>query len=199
VAPGCLLSVMQYLSTSDIEKRLSYILESPKDQGALKMIVSRPKTNERRILDSSLISQERGVEGDNWSIGCWKSLPNGAPHPDVQITITNYRVLEVLAECDEKRALAGDNLYVDLDLSDRNLQTGDCLRIGDAVIEITSVPHNGCAKYKQRFGSDALAYVNSPRGKELHLRGIYAKVVRDGIIRSGDTIEKSDCPTSERS
>ena len=83
-------------------------------------------------------------------------------------------------------------MYVDFDLSDGNLQAGDCLSIGDALIEITDVPHNGCAKYRQRFGSDALAYVNSPRGKERHLRGIYARVVRDGIITSGDTIEKSN-------
>jgi len=183
------INFMSHISTEELDARLEYISDAPKDRGELKMIVIRPRTNEREVLNTCHLSSEKGAEGDNWADGCWKKLPDGNPHPDVQLTLMNYRVLEVIEASDEKRALAGDNLCVDLDLSDVNLQRGDRLKIGDSIIEISAVPHNGCRKFQARFGADALAYVNSSRGKELHLRGIYARVVKDGVVTVGDAIE----------
>jgi hypothetical protein len=181
---------MKAISREQFESALRYVLDAPKDGGVLKLIVIRPHTGEREVLESCELSLQYGAKGDRWAHKCWKSLPDGSPDPDVQIAVTNYRVLELLADTDERRALAGDNLCVDLDLSDANLHTGDRLNIGKAILEVTAVPHSGCGKFKERFGEEALAYINSPLGKSLHLRGIYARVVKDGVVCVGDSIAK---------
>jgi hypothetical protein len=181
---------MSHITRRQFEERLEYILNAPKDSGTVKMIVSRPETNERTILDVCDLTSKGGTAGDNWAKGCWKTLPDGSPHPDVQISMMNYRVLEVIEEIENRRALAGDNLCVDLDLSDDNLKTGDRLKVGEAIVEVTDIPHNGCQKFKERFGADALSYINSESGKRLHLRGIYVRVTKDGIVRKNDSIEK---------
>ncbi|MCH6259429.1 hypothetical protein MLD52_22935 [Puniceicoccaceae bacterium K14] len=155
-----------------LESQIEYIRNAPKDNGLVKMIVIRPKKDERQTLKECYFSFKGGVEGDNWALGCWKSLPDGSPHPDVQVSITNSRVLETIEPSENRRALAGNNLVVDLDLSDESLKPGDKLHIGDAVLEITDTPHNGCKKYQDRFGAETLKFVNSKTGKQLHLRGI---------------------------
>jgi hypothetical protein len=184
------VDVMNPKSIQDIEARMQYLLEAPKDRGTLKMIVIRHSSNERREVASCRVSLKGGADGDHWAQGCWKSLPDGSPDPDVQLTLMNYRMLEVLSEDASRRSLAGDNLCVDLDLSADNLKAGDRLAIGGAILEITAEPHNGCKKFKERFGADALVAVNSEQGKALHLRGIYARVVRDGAIHVGDEVAK---------
>ena len=182
---------MAHLTASDFQEKLPVILNAPKDKGVLKMIVVRPRENERTILKTCALSAAKGVHGDNWAEGCWKTLPDGSPHPDVQIALMNYRVMEAIEDDHERQALAGDNLYVDLDLSETNLSSGDRLSIGSAILEITDIPHNGCGKFKQRFGEDVLKIINSAPGKANHLRGIYAKVVKDGIVSVGDMVEKT--------
>jgi len=102
----------------------------------------------------------------------------------------NSRVIDLIAQTRDRWTLAGDNLYVDMDLSEENLPVGQRLSLGNAILEITSIPHNGCGKFKARFGADALQFVNSPLGKQLHLRGIYAKIVQAGKIKTGDRLIK---------
>jgi len=178
------------LSEAQLNLGLDHIQNSPNDDGVLEMIVIRPGENERVVLDKSLVSSKLGVHGDNWAIKCWKTLPDGSPHPEVQIAITNSRSIGLLAQDKARWSLAGDNLYVDFNLSDENLRAGQRLAIGTAILEITTHAHNGCKKFNARFGADAVKFVNSPIGKKLHLRGIYAKVVQDGVIQVGDRIRK---------
>jgi MOSC domain-containing protein YiiM len=136
------------------------------------------------------LSPEGGVHGDNWAKGCWLSLPDGRPHPDVQVTIMNARAIALIAQDEARWPLAGDNLIVDLDLSADNLPAGTRLRVGSALLEITAVPYKGCRKFATRFGVDATRFVNSREGTRLHLRGIYARIVAPGMIGVGDAIEK---------
>jgi MOSC domain-containing protein YiiM len=108
----------------------------------------------------------------------------------MQLNIMNARVIELLAQDKDRWALAGDQLFVDLDLSESNLPIGTRLSIGAAVIEVTPPPHTGCQKFSARFGPDAMMFVNSPEGKQLHLRGINAKIIKSGFIRVGDAVQK---------
>jgi MOSC domain-containing protein YiiM len=179
-----------HLTLDQLNTGLSVIRQSPADKGVLKAIVIRPATEERASLTECEISPELGVHGDNWAKGCWMSLPDGRPHPAVQIAIMNARTIDLIAQDEDRWSLAGDNLYVDLDLSNENLPCGQQLCVGSATVEITGVAHNGCNKFIQRFGADAVKFVNSELGKALHLRGIYAKVVQAGVIQVGDVIEK---------
>ena len=183
-------TILQHLTTEQLHDGLPFVQQSPKDHGMLKALVIRPAINERISLRRVEISLEDGVHGDAWARGCWKKLPDGNPHPDVQISITNARFIDLIARDESRWSLAGDNLYVDFDLSDDNLQPGQHLAIGTAILEITAVPHNGCKKYAQRYGQDAVRFVNTPLGKSLHLRGIYAKVVQAGVLTVGDVIRK---------
>ncbi len=180
----------RHLTLEELQAGLPAIRQSPCDDGILAAIVIRPKTNQRTSLQQCHVSPELGAHGDHWAKGCWKSLPDGRPHPDVQIAIMNARAIALIAQSNDLWPLAGDNLFVDLDLSGENLSAGQRLAIGSAVLEVTGVPHNGCKKFARRFGEDAVKFVNSREGKQLHLRGIYAKVVQAGVVTSGDGIKK---------
>jgi hypothetical protein len=118
-------------------------------------------------------------------------MADGSPHPDMQLNIMNSRVIALVAGARERWPLAGDQLYIDLDLSDDNLPPGTRLVLGRAVIEVTRQPHTGCHKFLARFGAGALKFVNSPAGRKHHLRGINAKVVQPGVIRLGDLATKA--------
>ena len=150
----------------------------------------RPKTDARVSLQRCGLSPDGGVHGDNWAKGCWMSLPDGRPHPDVQVTIMNARAIALIAKDEARWPLAGDNLLVDLDLSEGNLPPGTRLSVGSALLEITDVPHKGCKKFAERFGVDATRFVNAREGLRLHLRGIYARIVEPGVVAVGDAVTK---------
>ncbi len=173
---------MKHLTTAEIEKELNEVLESPTDDGVLNLIVRRPKENEREVLETGELDIEKGLVGDDW-------LTRDGNF-DTQLTIMNSRIAALLAQDESRRELAGDQLFIDLNLTDENLPHGTRLAIGSAIIEITKQPHNGCKKFVERFGLDAMKFVNSPIGKQFHLRGIYARVIQSGAIRQGDTVKK---------
>ena len=177
-------------TAGELRAALPHIEAAPKDAGEVMLIVSRPKKGERRILDSAGLTLAKGVEGDHWSAGCWRTTDDGRPHPDVQICIMNARSIEAIAGGPENWAAAGDNLFVDMDLSPANLPPGTCLAPGTAEIVITPEPHNGCAAFIARYGRDACVFVNTGRGKELRLRGIYGRVTKDGTVRRGDRMTR---------
>jgi MOSC domain-containing protein YiiM len=159
------------------------VRQSPSDTGLVELIVRRPSVGEREVLDVAELDLEQGLVGDRW----WASAPTDA---STQLTLMNARVIALIEPDRERWPLAGDQLYVDLDLSSENLPAGARLELGSAVIEVTDVPHTGCAKFTSRFGSDATRLVNSREGRGLRLRGMNARVIAPGLVRLGDAIRK---------
>ena len=178
------------LTTSELEQGLDDILASPRDGGAVELVVRRPAVDERDVVQEGLLDVEQGLVGDNWLARGSRHMPDGAADPAMQLNIMNARVARLVAVDPERRALAGDQLYVDLDLSSDNLPPGTRLSVGEAIIEVTEPPHTGCKKFAARFGVDAMVFVNSGLGKTRNFRGINAKVVRSGKVRVGDIMAK---------
>jgi MOSC domain-containing protein YiiM len=181
---------MQHLSMAELEAGLDHIRESPKDNGTLMMIVRRPKVDEREALDEGELNTVEGLAGDTWKARESGHPSDGSVDTDTQIAVMNARTIALLAQDKERWSLAGDQLYIDMDLSTDNLPPGTRLALGSAVIEVSAVPHTGCKKFSSRFGVEAMKFVSSPEGKQLHLRGINAKVAKAGRIRVGDVLRK---------
>jgi hypothetical protein len=180
-----------HLTLEELEAGLDSIRQSPKDNGVLKFIIRRPQEGKREILAEAELHLVHGLVGDNWKIRGSTKTPDGSAHPDKQLNIMNSRAIALMARIPERWPLAGDQLYIDLDLSADNLPPGTRLKLGEAIIEVTAEPHTGCRKFLARFGRDAVKFVNSPLGKQLHLRGINAKVIQPGVIRLGDIVTKT--------
>lgn len=178
------------LAMEVLEAGLPHVREAPKDDGVLRLIVRRPAVDAREVLEEGELSLEEGLVGDTWRIRASSRSHDGLAHPDMQLNVMNARVAALVAQQANRWALAGDQLFVDLDLSGNNLPAGTRLAIGSAIIEVTEQPHTGCGKFVARFGLDAMKLVNSPLGRSLNLRGICAKVVRPGTIRVGDVVSK---------
>jgi hypothetical protein len=180
------------LNTAQISFGLPDVMASPNDQGRLEVIVIRPAAAEREHRQQVSISTERGVEGDRWLSSSWLKLPDGRPDPRVQVSLMNARLLRLISGGDEHwMRMAGDNLIVDLNLSEDNVRAGQRLAVGEVILEITEVAHNGCGKFLARYGKDAVRFINSVEGKRLHLRGLFARVVSPGIVRIGDRVRKA--------
>ena len=181
---------MNHLMMAELQAGLEKMRQSPKDAGVLELIVRRPKTGAREILEEGQLDVIDGLVGDNWRTRGSFLTTDGAAHPNMQLNVMNSRVIALVAQHPDRWPLAGDQLFVDLDLSAENLPPGTRLALGSAVIEVTKQPHTGCAKFVERFGLDAVKFVNSDDGKRLHLRGINARVVLPGVIRVGDIVKK---------
>lgn len=184
------MSKAKHLTMAELEAGLDAIRNSPKQEGVLELVVCRPQVGEREILETGKLDITQGLVGDNWATRGSTRTSDGSAHPDMQLNIMSSRAIALISQSKERWSLAGDQLMVDLDLSAENVPTGTRLALGSAVIEVTDQPHTGCDKFAARFGRDALTLVNSPVGKELHLRGINAKVIQPGIIRVGDAVTK---------
>src|ERR1700759_3262327 len=182
--------MMNHATKEELEAGLSAIRQSPKAEGALRLIVRRPAPDIREVLHVGRLDSVEGLVGDTWRTRGSSRTPDGSSHPDMQINIMNVRVIALLAGNEERWPLAGDQLYVDLDLSQENLPPGTQLCVGTAVLEVTDQPHTGCKKFSARFGLDALKLVNTPEGRQMNLRGINAKVIQGGMIRVGDQMKK---------
>jgi hypothetical protein len=178
------------LNTEELEQGLDNILQSPKDGGSLDLIVRRPAVDEREVVAEGRLDTEEGLVGDNWKARGSRHMPDGAADPEMQLNIMNARVVSLVADNPDRRDLAGDQLYLDMDLSYDNLPPGTKLELGDAIIEVTEPPHTGCKKFAARFGKDAIVFVNTGMGKKLNFRGINAKVIKSGDIKAGDVARK---------
>lgn len=174
-------------TTAELEARLDDILAAPKDGGPIEMIVRRPGENQREIIDSGELTTGSGLVGDNW---IQRVDENGQPHRAAQLTLMNSRVTDAVAVTRDRWPLAGDQVYVDMDISRENLPPGSRIQVGSAVVEISEVPHTGCAKFASRFGKEALRFANVGIGRENRFRGVNAFVVESGSFRVGDKITK---------
>lgn len=179
------------MSTIELEQGLPVVLASPRESGALEAIFVRPVTNERLALTEASLTPAGGIEGDRWLTDSYYRLPDGGSDPRCQLSLMNARLLRQIAVEPGAMCLAGDNLIIDLDLSEENLPSGAQLALGpNAIIELSDLPHTGCGKFAKRYGDDARAFVNFKDRKPLHLRGRYATVIRAGTVRIGDTVSK---------
>jgi len=180
--------IAYHRSPAALEAGLDGVRAAPRDEGTLELIVVRPVMEEREILDETQLDLELGVVGDHWLA---RGRTGGRPaNPKAQVTLMSSRAAELVAGERKRWPLAGDQLYVDLDLSYGNLPPGTRLAVGAAVLEVTDEPHTGCKKFTARFGLDAMKFVNSPEGRALNLRGINARVVEPGAFRVGDPVRK---------
>jgi hypothetical protein len=183
-------TLRKHLTMSELEAGLDEIRLAPKDAGVLELIVRRPGVNDREVLEEAELHLDEGLVGDSWKRRRSKTTADGSPNPLMQLNIMNSRVTSLVAQDKDRWQLAGDQLYIDMDLSEENVAAGTRLALGSAVIEVTPPPHLGCQKFVARFGREAMMFVNSKVGRQLHLRGVNAKVIQGGIIRVGDVARK---------
>jgi MOSC domain-containing protein YiiM len=178
------MTEVRHLTTSELEAALPHLRLAPKVEGRVELIVRRPNREERELLQQAELSPECGMIGDNWK------ARTATPNPATQLTLMNARCTALVAQTKERWPLAGDQLYVDLDLGLDNLPAGSRIALGSAIVEVSSEPHTGCKKFIARFGMDAMNFVNSPVGRQLCLRGINARVIQGGVVRVGDIARK---------
>jgi hypothetical protein len=182
---------VEHLSRERLLAGLGWIRDSPADGGRVALIVRRPGVGERNLPGSALLDQVTGLAGDNWLARGSSRTPDGSADPDKQITVMNARAAELVAGGTERMALCGDQLYVDLDLSVGNLPAGSLLAVGQVVLRVSEAPHTGCAKFVERFGAEAMRFVNSRVGRQLRLRGMNTRVIIPGTVRLGDLAAKA--------
>jgi hypothetical protein len=185
------IKCVEHLSRERLEAGLDRIRESPHDHGRLVLVVRRPEIGRRELPEEAMLDQVTGLAGDNWLTRGSTSMPDGSANPRKQVTVMNARVAELVAGGTGRMPLAGDQLYVDLDLSVNNLPAGSLLALGQAVLEVSGDPHLGCAKFVERFGAEAMRFVNSRIGRQMRLRGMNTRVVVPGTVRLGDLAVKA--------
>ena len=178
-------------TASELTAAWDHLRSAPAEIGTLTLVVRRPAAGEREVLTEGHLDVADGLVGDNWLSRATSHAIAEGRHLKAQLNVMSARMVGLLADSPEEQALAGDQLYLDLDISHDNLQAGSRLAIGDtAVIEVTDKPHNGCAKFKRRFGDDAVAFINSDEGQAMRLRGFCARVVTSGVVRPGDAVRR---------
>jgi MOSC domain-containing protein YiiM len=185
------MALVGHRTTDEFLAALDHLRGSPTDEGVVELIVRRPDVGVREVLGEAELSLDEGIVGDTWQRRGSRHTADGSAEVDRQLTIMNARAIALFAGDDRARwAEAGDQLYIDIDLSDDNLPAGSRLHLGTAIVEITDKPHTGCAKFAERFGMDAARFVNTPEGTALHLRGINARVLQAGTVSVGDVARK---------
>lgn len=178
---------MDQIATTPFDAHLEHVRAAPADHGRLELIVRRPAEGERELLETGELDLELGLVGDRWA---GRDVLTNPVYLDAQLTLINTRLLAAIEPDRSRWPQAGDQLYVDMDLSIDNLPPGSRLAIGSAVIAISETPHTGCAKFSARFGSEALRWINGPTGRANRFRGLNARIVKAGVVQVGDTITK---------
>jgi hypothetical protein len=175
---------------AELDAALPQIMAAPKDGAAISMLCVRPARNQRRFVDRIDVTCKDGVAGERWAQEPWLRLPDGQPHPGIQVCILPAQVLDLVWRDRETVVHPGDTFVADMDMSEANLPVGQLLQAGSAVLRVSDVPNEGCVKWKVRYGADAKAWVGAPENRALRLRGILCSVERDGTIANGDRLSK---------
>ncbi|MCJ7712621.1 MAG: MOSC domain-containing protein [Chloroflexi bacterium] len=175
----------------DLDQHLDHVRSSPRDAAPLELIVGRPGSGERETLEVAVLDAADGLVGDTWFTRGSRSMPDKSADPSAQLTLMNTRVLLAIEPDRTRWPLAGDQLYLDLDLSEQNLPAGTRLTVGSVVLEVSELPHTGCVQFSARFGADALRWISTPAGRAMRMRGMYVRVVTGGTVRVGDVIRKA--------
>jgi hypothetical protein len=183
-----------HLTLTELEDGLTQLGASPHNDGVIEMIVSRPTHNERLTLERAELQSGQGLVGDNWLVRGSSRTDDGSANPEAEITLMNSRTIQIIAGERERWSLAGDQIFVDFDLSVDNLPPGQRIAIGTAILEVSATPHTGCAKFTERFGNGAIRFVNSPEGRQARRRGVNTRIIQGGIIQTGDKITKLPMP-----
>jgi hypothetical protein len=178
-------------TAAELDAGLPHVVTAPRGEGTLEMIVCRPGIGARETLDRADLDPVAGLVGDTWQSRGSSRTSDGLSHPDMQLTIMSARAADLVAGDRIYWPLAGDQLFVDLDLGADNMPPGTRLAVGSALLEITPEPHTGCGKFVERFGLAAMKLVNSPAGRRLNLRGVNARVVQGGEVKLGDFVRKT--------
>ena len=184
------MSSESYRPLADLEAGLDAIVQSPQDEGRVEMIVRRMGVGEREVLEVAELDLAEGLIGDTWRIRGSSNTEDGSADPKAQITVMNARAIALVAGSRDRWPQAGDQLFIDLDLSQDNVPPGTRLAIGTAIIEVTDQPHTGCGSFMRRYGRDATKFVNSGTGRQLQLRGINTRVIQPGTVQIGDLARK---------
>lgn len=180
------MTEQSYMTKTELLAGLDIIRQSPRDGGTLEMIVRRPESGAREVIDQAELDLKEGMVGDNWKARGSSRTKDGRANPEAQITIMSTRAIALIAQDKERWQWAGDQLYVDMDLSADNLPAGSQIALGSTILEISAEPHTGCSQFVERFGMDAMQFVNSAEGRQFRLRGLNAKIIQPGVIRVGD-------------
>lgn len=175
---------MQHVTTAQLDDALDHLKQAPSGSGTVEMLVRRPAEDQRETIMSGRLTLEEGMVGDNWA------ERGETPNYEAQVTIMSSRYVGLIAGGRDRWPLAGDQIYVDFDISVDNLPAGTRVAVGGAIVEVSASPHTGCAKFRERFGPDALRFANSDVGTRLRLRGVNTRVIEPGPVAPGDRIEK---------
>jgi hypothetical protein len=176
----------------ELESAWASLPPAPRAAGSVRALCVRREPGVHDSPDAVQVGVQDGVAGDRWSFG-WQARD---PERTAQVTLMNAAVAELVAAGRHPLHEAGDNIVVDFDISAEHLPVGSRIRVGEAVLEVSEVPHTGCSKFAARFGQDALRWVNWRHWRARRLRGMNCRVVSGGTVRVGDVIERLSVPTT---
>ncbi len=170
----------RFPSLEQLERGLAGLGRKAGSEGRVALVVSRGQGGLREARARARLSPDEGGPGDAWA-------RRAARDPEGQIAVMEVDVAALIAN-GQPLTLFGDNLFLELDLSDENLPCGSRVQIGDALLEVTPKPHNGCHKFQARFGNEALRFVSRKEQRHRNLRGIYMRVIEPGEVAPGDAV-----------
>jgi len=178
------------VTAEELSAALRRVLDAPSDAGAIRLLCARPKPNARTFPGTLTLTRAAGVLGDFEMSRPWLELSDGSPDPRIQVSILPWRVLELVWRERDTIAHPGDNIAVDMNLTQVNLPAGTLLSVGTAVLRISDVPNDGCVKWKVRYGKAAYDWVGAPVRADLRLRGLFCAVEKDGVAGLGDIMRR---------